>query len=215
MLKRVAPSVPVALTLAALPAAGASAVGGGRPAGPAAARTPFTMAVYGDAPYGTVQGDNAELDATPAFIDSINADPDVELVLHVGDIHSGKQFCTQAYDQSIFGLWTAFKDPLVYTPGDNEWTDCNKAGEGAAPTTRRPDRSTTCSTRAGNPVDYANGDPIANLDLIRSIFFAKPGVTLGSGTLKVLSQARAYDRQHPADAQYVENVMWQQHGVSS
>src|SRR5690242_4933919 len=47
---------------------------------------PFTMAVYGDAPYGTNPTDTAELDATPAFIDSINADPDVSKVMHVGDI---------------------------------------------------------------------------------------------------------------------------------
>ena len=53
-----------------------------------------TVAVYGDAPYGTSPTDTAELQATPAFIASINADPDVSLVMHAGDIHSGKQYCT-------------------------------------------------------------------------------------------------------------------------
>ncbi len=91
---------------------------------------PLTFAVYGDSPYGTTPTDHAEFDASPAFIDTINSDPQVRLVIHVGDIHSGKQYCTQAYDQSIYHLWTSFKNPLVYTPGDNEWTDCNKAGEG-------------------------------------------------------------------------------------
>ena len=57
-----------------------------------------TLAVYGDSPYGTTPTDNAQFLATPAFIDSINADSKVGLVLHVGDIHSGKQYCTQAYD---------------------------------------------------------------------------------------------------------------------
>src|SRR4051794_23995221 len=37
----------------------------------------FTLAVFGDEPYGTVQGGHAQFDATPAFIDSMNADPDV------------------------------------------------------------------------------------------------------------------------------------------
>ena len=90
----------------------------------------FTLAVFGDEPYGTVQGDHAQFDATPAFIDSINADPDVSTVVHLGDIHSGKQWCTRPYDQSIYDLWTRFTDPLVYTPGDNEWTDCHKAARG-------------------------------------------------------------------------------------
>jgi hypothetical protein len=52
----------------------------------------FTLAVYGDAPYGTSPTDTAEFQATPAFIDSINNDPQVSLVAHVGDIHSGKQY---------------------------------------------------------------------------------------------------------------------------
>jgi hypothetical protein len=91
---------------------------------------PVTVAVYGDAPYGTKQGDNAQVQATPAFIASVNADKKVALVLHVGDIHSGKQFCTEACDRTVFNLWTAFKDPLIYTRGDNEWSDCHKVGEG-------------------------------------------------------------------------------------
>src|SRR4051812_46144593 len=90
----------------------------------------INVAVFGDAPYGTTPTDTAQLTATPAFIDTINADSSVSLVLHVGDIHSGKQFCTAAYDGQVYDLWTRFKTPLVYTPGDNEWTDCNKAGEG-------------------------------------------------------------------------------------
>src|SRR6478609_523417 len=90
----------------------------------------FTYAVYGDAPYGTTPTDTSETDATPAFIDAVNADPAVSTVVHVGDIHSGKQFCTEAYDRQIADLWTHFADPMVYTPGDNEWTDCHKKAEG-------------------------------------------------------------------------------------
>src|SRR3954466_8394797 len=61
----------------------------------------FTMAVYGDAPYGTTPTDTTETEATPAFIDAVNADPDVGTVVHVGDIHSGKQYCTESYDRTI------------------------------------------------------------------------------------------------------------------
>jgi hypothetical protein len=48
-------------------------------------------------------------------------------VIHVGDIHSGKDFCTEAYDNQIASLWQQFRKPVVYTPGDNEWSDCHKA----------------------------------------------------------------------------------------
>ena len=89
----------------------------------------LTLAIYGDSPYGQSNADTAQFNATPAFIATINADRDVSLVVHVGDIHSGKQKCTQVYDQAIYAMWLAFQSPLVYAPGDNEWTDCQKSGE--------------------------------------------------------------------------------------
>jgi hypothetical protein len=174
----------------------------------------FTLAVYGDAPYGTSPTDTAQFQAMPAFIDSINKDPQVSLVAHVGDIHSGKQYCTQAYDQSVYNLWRRYQKPVVYTPGDNEWTDCHKAAEGGGAynsATQQIDYVLDPVTH--QPVDYAGGNPVANLDLVRSIFFSKPGSTLGNGKQHVLSQAQVYDRAHPTDSKYVENVMWQQKGI--
>jgi hypothetical protein len=173
----------------------------------------LTVAVFGDSPYGTSPTDTAEFQASPAFIGSINADSAVDLVLDVGDIHSGKQYCTAGYDLSIFELWTAFKSPLVYTPGDNEWTDCNKAGEGGGAYNKTTGQIDYVLDPSGNPVDYAKGDPIANLELIRSIFFSNPGYALGQKTKLVLSQAKASDAAHPSDAKYVENVMWEQSKV--
>ena len=112
----------VALT-AALAVAGTT-VGGGVATGAARGgsdeSSAMTMAVYGDAPYGTSPADDSKTLATPAFVDAVNADPDVSSIIHVGDIHSGSQFCTAAYDQTIAVLWSHYEDPLVYTPGDNE-----------------------------------------------------------------------------------------------
>jgi len=173
----------------------------------------LTIAVFGDSPYGTSPTDTAEFQATPAFIGSINADSEVDLVLHVGDIHSGKQYCTAEYDLSIFDLWTAFKSPLVYTPGDNEWTDCNKSGEGGGTYNKTTGQIDYVLDANGNPVDYAKGDPIANLQLLRSIFFSNPGHALGQKAKLVLSQAQVVDAAHPSDAKYVENVMWEQSKV--
>ena len=125
-------------------------------------------------------------------------------MLHAGDIHSGNQLCTFGYDQSIYDLWTQFKDPLVYTPGDNEWADCHKSGEGGNVHERG----------RADYVDYANGDPVANLGLVRQIFFAEPGQTLGGITKqRGLAGAGRSIPNIPTDAEYVENVMWEQSGV--
>lgn len=157
---------------------------------------PVTLAVFGDWPYSTVLLNSAHL-----LIDSVNADPAVERVLHVGDIHSGSMPCTGAgldplpagaepsWNQGIFDLFQQFSDPFVYTPGDNEWTDCHKKKE------------------------LSSGAPLNELAAVRSLFFPRAGMTLGAQPKRVLSQARAFDRVHPADAQYVENVMWEQAGV--
>jgi hypothetical protein len=188
----------------------------------------FTMAVYGDAPYGCKAptaaaapdecpvsslrhpdtpdgpnpGDPRQIEATPAFIQAVNRDRKVELVLFAGDIHSGSGYCTLSANQTVLDLWSEFRDPLVYTPGDNEWSDCQKSKEGGG-----------VKNSAGEYVAYAAGHPLANLALVRAMFFPKAGETLGGREKHVTSQAQAFDPAHPADAEYVENVMWEQSKV--
>lgn len=154
---------------------------------------PITLAVFGDWPYNQNLLDNAAL-----LTSSINADRAVDLVMHVGDIHSGSMPCTSAgilptiasanpgWSQSVYYQFQQFKAPLVYTPGDNEWTDCHKSKEKAA------------------------GAPLNELASVRQLFFAKPGRTLGLNEKEVLSQAQHFDSAYPHDAQFVENMMWQQ-----
>jgi hypothetical protein len=157
----------------------------------------LTLAVFGDSPYLDPKfAPHTEFAATPAFISTINADPSIEAVVHVGDIHSGSEPCTTAYDQSIYNLWTAFQQPLIYTPGDNEWSDCTKVKEEPG-------------SDFDNPVLYPDM-PLIQLGIVRSIFFAHAGRTLGQHPMQVISQKDAYDPAFPTDAQYVENVMWEQ-----
>ena len=172
----------------------------------------FTLAVIGDVPYGTSPTDTRQTIAHPRFVAAINADSDVSLVAHIGDIHAGKQYCTQAYDQTIFEHWTAFKQPLVYTPGDNEWMDCHKAKEGGGSFNKATGKIDYVVDADGKFADYAKGDPIANLALIRSMFFATPGQTLGA-PMQVHSQAVEFNPAHPADKAFVENVWWEKSGI--
>jgi len=153
---------------------------------------PTTIAVFGDWPYNQNLLNNASL-----LIDSVNADPAVSLVIHVGDIHSGSMPCTSAgilppiassnpgWNQSIYAVFQQFKAPMIYTPGDNEWTDCHKSKEASA------------------------GDPLKELASVRTLFFARPGHSLGLTDKRVISQAQVSDSAYPKDAQYVENVMWE------
>lgn len=80
----------------------------------------------GGIPYG-----DAQIARFPKVVDPINADPAVQLVDHLGDIKSGilaVQRCLLRDDQDPVRPVT---DPLVYTPGDNEWTDCHRPDNGS------------------------------------------------------------------------------------
>ncbi|MEI8299735.1 MAG: hypothetical protein WCH32_17180 [Pseudomonadota bacterium] len=178
----------------------------------AATARPVNFAVYGDAPYGTSPADKAQVALTPAFVSAVNADSAVSLVLHVGDIHSGKEYCTVNYDTTVYDLWTAYTKPLVYTPGDNEWTDCHKKKEGGGAYNATTGVIDYVVDALGNPVDYASGNPVSNLDLVRSLFFSNPGHTLGADS-KVVSQRTHYDRRFAGDAAFVENVYFMRNDV--
>jgi hypothetical protein len=171
----------------------------------------FSVAVIGDSPYGIAYGDTAQYLANPAFIAKVNADTSLSAALHVGDIHSGKEFCTETYNLGVFNQWkTGYtKLPLIYTPGDNEWADCHKVKEGGGAYNAGTSVIDYVTKDGGS---YANGDPLANLTLIRSIFFPAPGKSLGSG-MSLHSQALEFDPAHPADAQFVENVWFEKNGV--
>ncbi|HEY0694478.1 MAG TPA: metallophosphoesterase [Kribbella sp.] len=136
----------------------------GVPAGTAAATDhgpgdSYTFAVTGDIPYGPAQIANF-----PNVVRQINADPDVQLVAHLGDIKDGSSQCTDDYFAQVKAQFDKFADPLVYTVGDNEWTDCHRANNGSY-------------------------DPLERLAKIRSLFFPRPGYTLGQHPAKVSSQA--------------------------
>lgn len=136
-----------------------------------------TYAVIGDFPYGPVK--RAEL---PRLVDLINADPTIERVIHLGDIKAGSSSdCSDAYFLDIRQQFDRFVEPLVYTPGDNEWVDCHVASKN-------------------------NGlyTPTERLIKVREDFFPVVGRTLGVRSAEVTSQAEV----DPANAQYIENVMW-------
>lgn len=173
----------------------------------------FTTAVIGDVPYGASPTDTSQFQAFPTLLKSINDDPDVSLVLHAGDLHSGKEYCTEAYDRAVFGVLNTLADPLVYTPGDNEWADCHKAAQGGGTWNATTGTVTFVVDASGKQVDYAGGNPVDNLALVRSIFFPTPGRSLGGSPMVVHSQAQEFDAAFPADKEYVENTWFMRDGV--
>lgn len=124
----------------------------------AADHLPLELAIIGDTPYGADQ-----VARFGSFVEHINQQPHIDGVVHVGDIKNGSSRCDTSYYEAILSHFSAFATPLVYTPGDNEWTDCHRANNGAF-------------------------DPLERLAVLRETLFAEPNVTLGAPS-PVLSQA--------------------------
>ncbi|WP_156960684.1 metallophosphoesterase [Amycolatopsis taiwanensis] len=120
----------------------------------------YTFAVIGDIPYGAAQIANF-----PNVIAQINADPAVQWVNHVGDIKDGSSVCSDEYFEMIKSNFDKFAVPLVYTIGDNEWTDCHRPNNGGY-------------------------NPLERLAKIRQVFFPDAGRTLGQQSPRVQSQDR-------------------------
>ena len=147
-----------AAALAAALVAAPGALAGDR--GHAARASAHTLAVIGDTPYG-----DAQVASFRSDIAQINADPAVRRVIHLGDIKNGSSRCDDAYFLARLADFEAFDDPISYTPGDNEWTDCHRANNGGYLPTER-------------------------LAKLRELFFDRPGRTLG-GRDRVGFQSRA------------------------
>ena len=144
-------------------------------------KNPYTLAVIGDIPYGA-----QKIIDLPRLIDLMNSDPKVDLDVHLGDIKAGSSSpCTDAYFAMVRGMFDTFKDPLVYTPGDNEWTDCHVASKN-------------------------NGlfTPTERLQAVRALFFPVPGQTLGGRKKQVLTQA-----DDPSNSAFVENTLFMESRV--
>lgn len=123
---------------------------------------PFTVIALGDAPYGKPEEVYAPYEA---LIGAINA-RSPELVIHVGDTKSGSTPCSDALLGDQMAFLNSVAAPLLYTPGDNEWTDCHREKAGSF-------------------------DPLERLAHIRATYFAKPARSFGKAPVPVTTQAAA------------------------
>ncbi len=130
----------------------------------------FAFGVFGDGPYrGWEEGRFKRL------IEDVNR-ADLQWLLHVGDI-LWFPCSDEAFEERLVSL-NSVGHPVIYTPGDNEWTDCHEQIAGRY-------------------------DPLERLAAIRRIFFSDPSTSLGSRSMELRSQA-----EDSTYAEFVENARW-------
>lgn len=137
----------------------------------------FAFVALGDMPYRATDVPRFE-----ALIDRINALRPA-FSIHVGDTKSGGARCDDASYEATRAQFARFDHALVYTPGDNEWTDCHRQSAGTF-------------------------DPLERLARIRSLFFAEAR-SLGQAPIALERQSDVM----PEHARYVENTRFERNGV--
>jgi hypothetical protein len=89
----------------------------------------FTVALWGDTPYFKPGTPDLESPKIPALIADIN-DANVAFSVFDGDIKGGSSLCTDDVYATAAERFDTFRNPMVYVPGDNEWTDCHRVNNG-------------------------------------------------------------------------------------
>lgn len=113
-----------------------------------------SFGLIGDLPYNDEQA--AKFDVLIKEMNKQN----LQFIVHTGDFKSGSSPCTDALLEQRFALFQTFVHPFVYLPGDNDWTDCHRAG----------------------------GNPIERLEALRRVFYATE-TSLGRRTMPLERQS--------------------------
>jgi hypothetical protein len=133
---------------------------------------PLRFIALGDLPYRA-----QDEEAYYALIQEINRQRP-QFSIFVGDTKSGGSPCSDAYLRKIHASFNLFEAPLIYTPGDNEWTDCHRLNAGAY-------------------------DPVERLQFLRALHFAD-AKSQGKNPIALIRQS---DLQ-PQYSDFVENTYW-------
>ena len=140
---------------------------------------PVSFGLFGDMPYSAWEREHL-----PQLIAEMDEEG-LAFVVHDGDIKSGASVCSDEVYLDILGVFQASKTPLIYVPGDNEWTDCHRRSNGRY-------------------------DPLERLGKLRQLFFAGD-TALGQRPLRLERQSHLSD--NPTFAIYRENVRWEAGGA--
>ncbi|HWA64087.1 MAG TPA: hypothetical protein VG939_22150 [Caulobacteraceae bacterium] len=169
----------------------------------------FDFVALGDTAYN--EGDTPKY---AALIEAINkAAPSFSI--HVGDTW-GAEVCSEADHRQVLATFQTYQQPVVYTPGDNEWTDCRKAPELAAykrfvkKEATPEDMALLAHAQSFDDMFQLGSydDALASLATIRKVFFSRPE-SLGAHPMPVVRQADV----SPDFKEMVENARWEKDGV--
>ncbi len=168
---------------------------------------PFKFVALGDMPY-KLPDDYARFEALIADVNKLSP----AFTIHVGDIKSGSTPCSDENYQKVKGEFGLFTGPLIYTPGDNEWTDCHREKAGKFDPLERLNRVRELFFKAQGDKSFGQ-NPISltrQNNLIENSRWAQGGVIFG--TLHVVGSNNGMERTPASVGEYftrnAANIEW-------
>jgi hypothetical protein len=147
----------------------------------ARADTTYAVGLWGDLPYSTLQATVG----VPNLIADMNSQK-LAFSVNDGDLKSGSSECTDAVYTQGLAFLNSLRAPAAFTPGDNDWTDCDRT---------------------------AGTSSLERLDHERALFFATP-FTQGQHRLRQQVQSTPLCLSVAGPAPCVENRRWTYRGVT-
>jgi hypothetical protein len=141
----------------------------------------YAIGLWGDLPYSDLQATVG----VPNLIADMNSQ-DLAFTAHDGDLKSGSGACTDAVYTQALSYFSSLRAPAVFTPGDNDWTDCDRT---------------------------AGYSSLVQLDKERALFFSQP-YTLGQHRLHQEVQSSPLCLGVKGSVPCVENRRWTVGGVT-
>ncbi|MBD2683573.1 hypothetical protein H6H03_39725 [Nostoc paludosum FACHB-159] len=89
------------------------------------ANAPYEIGLWGDLPYSAEQEVGVK-----ALIDDMNSQK-LAFTVHDGDLKAGSNSrCDDVVYTNALAYFNALEAPAAFTPGDNDWTDCDRPSNG-------------------------------------------------------------------------------------
>jgi hypothetical protein len=142
---------------------------------------PYAIGLWGDLPYSTTQATVG----VPNLIADMNSQR-LAFTAHDGDLKSGSSECTNAVYTQALSYFNSLRAPAAFTPGDNDWVDCDRT---------------------------PGYNSLKQLDLERHLFFSTP-FTLGQHRLREEVQQAPPCLSSTGTTPCVENRRWTLGGVT-
>ena len=82
---------------------------------------PYAIGLWGDLPYSALQASVG----VPNLIADMNAQ-NLAFTVHDGDLKAGSGACPDSLYSDALTRFNSLDAPAIFTPGDNDWTDCDR-----------------------------------------------------------------------------------------